>query len=308
MAVHVRPHVFVLVPLLLLVSVSFAHAQNLLANPSFDAVDTQGRPEHWDLFVMPMQGALGELDASPLGPPFAAKLFIPKEYPQDPANNWSQTIMAEFEGNSLRVSGSIRTDDATEAAIWLQFCRRNPFRVLGAYSNSAASPVRGTREWTSVSFVAEVPENTDFVVVRCVLLGKGTAWFDDLAVERIETEDTEESEESEEAKPEEPSPSVEPAAPDEHANELIEANAALRDALSSMTETNKSLITQIGQLQDELQSLRADIAASTKTVPQPESKPVPPPAEPAPTEVAPPKPKYGHPLVPKGYRESDEQP
>jgi hypothetical protein len=57
--------------------------------------------------------------------------------------------------------------------------------VIDAHSTSTDMPVYGTQDWQEVSMTVDVPEGTDFVTIRCVLMGTGSAWFDDIAVTRV---------------------------------------------------------------------------------------------------------------------------
>ena len=207
--------------LIILVAVS-ASAENLVANPGFE--DLAGdKPARWDHFVQPMPGAEARLSDTAHDGAYAVQLHIPAPYEKEPVNNWSQNIMGEFGGKTLRVSGYIRVEEAKEATIWLQLWRKKPWGVLGAASTSIDSPVYGTQDWQEVSMDVPVPEGADFVTLRCVLMGSGTAWFDDLSVTLAESETpavkTEEPAKSPESSPEVPDPEVDAAAENATASE-----------------------------------------------------------------------------------------
>lgn len=162
-------------------------AENLLANPGFE--DLAGdKPARWDQFVQPMPGAVATLTDTAHGGHYGVQLHIPTPYEKEPLNNWSQNIMGDFAGATLRVSGYIRVEEATEAALLVQLWRKKPWGVLGAATTSTDMPVYGTQDWQEVSLEVAVPEGVDFVTLRCILKGSGTAWFDDLSVTRVEGE------------------------------------------------------------------------------------------------------------------------
>jgi hypothetical protein len=157
-------------------------APNLLANGGFEAVIGQA-PRGWDLFLMPQEGAYGRADAEQaFEGGYAAVVHVPEPQPQHPVNNWSQNIVAPVAGKTLHLSGYIRTEQATEAAIWLQCWSVQPTRVIHAATTFDDHPMYGTREWNHVEMTVQVPPGTSFVTCRCVLRGTGTAWFDDLRV------------------------------------------------------------------------------------------------------------------------------
>jgi hypothetical protein len=164
-----------------------ASGENLLSNPGFETV-TNGEPAHWSLFLMPQAGSEARVDGPGLDSERAVSIHHATAYAQEPVNNWSQCVMGDWAGKTLRLTGHIKTDAAGEAALWLQCWSRSPWMVRGFVSTGIETPLTGSRDWTSVSAAVDVPSGTDFIVVRCVLLCAGTAWFDCLSLEEIETE------------------------------------------------------------------------------------------------------------------------
>jgi hypothetical protein len=159
-----------------------AHAQdNLLANPGFE--DLAGSmPARWDVFVQPSDGATGRLVDDAHTGKLAVQLQISQPYEQDPANNWSQSVLGEFGGKKMRLSGHIKVQDAEDATIWAQCWRKAPRKVVHIASTNQRAPVYGTKDWDEAFIEFDVPQNTDFIVVRCVIKGTGTAWFDDISL------------------------------------------------------------------------------------------------------------------------------
>lgn len=234
-----------------------AQAQNLVANPGFDQVGPMGMPKHWDLFIMPMDGAEGRLDTPALSEPYAAMLHNPEPYPKEPANNWSQVLLAPLEGKELLIAGNIRTQDATEASLWIQCFQKDPPRVLAAATTSTDTPVYGNTDWTPVEMKLKVPQGTRFLILRCVLQGRGTAWFDTLRVEE-RTAQEEGPAESTDTSPagedlEEPGIALEQSPSGEDTE-------AIRDALENLQALNEALRTQMQALETELADLRDELA------------------------------------------------
>lgn len=216
---------------------------NLLVNPSFTERGSLGRPLGWEVFVLPMDGATGRVDA-PDGSDPAAMLYNPAPYAEDPANNWSQSVVGDFEGSEIVLRGRIKTEDATEAALWLQCWDDSPAQVIAGATSAQVQSMSGTRDWTLVDLRLVAPSGTDFVMVRCVLRGEGRAWFDDLTLTAGTDLDLA------------PIPAVEPD--DEPPAELPDyaTNAALREAVAELQSSNRDLI-------ERLESLRAGAPDAT---------------------------------------------
>lgn len=262
-------------------------AENLLANPGFEQLDLQGRPSPWALYVMPLRGALGEVDDVAHDGSLSVKLRIAEPYDEEPVNNWSQVVIRDLAGKTLQLSGQLRVDEATEAAIWLQCFRRNPTRVVAAATTSVEWPVYGTRDWERIELTLDAPDDTDFVVVRCVLLGTGSAWFDSLEL-------------TAEEEVMEPLDALEPALEDEEkgrisrrmAREVVEVSGALKASIRELETSNATLVTRIGEIQRELARYREEMAAAR--VPQLE-------ADLESIRLN----QIRHPLVPRGYSDSE---
>lgn len=232
-----------------------ARASNLLLNPGFEELDG-GVPRHWHVYLMPMDGACAAADSEVAQEGAASvKIVVPRPYPVDPANNWSQNVEHRLAGKDVLLAGHIKTEQATDAAIWLQAFRKRPWALLQQSSTSATMPVGGTRDWTPVEMRVKVPEETDFVVVRCVLQGQGTAWFDGLRLEEASGATA-----APVATP--PQPAVPPSStapgvnPAPSATDTLEA---LRDANRALIETNNALREKLDALEKELRRLREQL-------------------------------------------------
>jgi hypothetical protein len=256
---------------------------NLLLNPSFEDLTPDGRPAHWSAFVMPQSGAFADADPLALDGSQAAMLHVPNLYDREPANNWSQVVLADVGGKDLILSGEIRTEAAGGAALWLQCFTRNPARVAAAATSAIDRPISGTSEWTTATVRVAAPKDTDFVVVRCVLKGQGSAWFDNL---RLEV-----------AQPNLPElPAFEPAEDSLAASasdtplrepDLLQLSKMLSQTIAELETSNSRILERVQRIQAELDRTRASSIEA-----------------PAPLEPA----VIRHPLVPHGSRPQGDHP
>lgn len=266
------------------------HGENLLANPDFEQV-WRGMPRQWKLFVMAQEGAEGRLDDEvAFSERHSVMLHTALAYEEEPANNWSQPVIADLAGKDLLVRGHIKTEEAAEAAIWVQCFRTGPdnrLQTLQAATTNKSTPVYGTTDWAPVEMRVRVPDGTDFVMFRCVLMGTGTAWFDDLLLAEEPAKEKDDSVDTDkdirESRQEEAA-----AAEKEALKSLLETNRVLVETSRVLRESNDALSRQVRALQEELQALREGLAAIEAQPPPEAPKPAPP--------VAP-----TPPLVPHGY-------
>ncbi|HPG69953.1 MAG TPA: cell division protein ZapB [Candidatus Hydrogenedentes bacterium] len=236
-----------------------AGAENLLENAGFEAWHG-AKAGPWKSFVMPQPGATAGRESTAHSGEWAAVLHTPQPYERDPANNWSQSVSRPLSGKRLVLSGFVKTREATEAALWLQ-CWRKPSTLVDFVTSSTSGPVSGTQDWRDVSASMKIPEGTDFVVVRCVLLGCGTAWFDDMALSEVEEPTAGLPEES---GPEEEAASVagaEPAVDRARIEQLLDAQATLKQTVNELQNTNDALMEQLWLLYEEVKDLRDEVGA-----------------------------------------------
>ncbi len=269
---------------LLLISMLFSPVpgENLLANPSFEESTSAGRPRGWSSFVMPQAGAFADVDPMSFGGQSAVMLHSPRPYADEPANNWSQVIVADVRGMSLEFSGYVRTEAAGEAALWLQCFQQAPTRVIAAQTSALNDPLTGTTDWTRLSTRVTAPNTTDFVVVRCVMKGAGSAWFDELRLdvvgERVDAPPLEAFE------PRDASQFEPPPAPGDSGGlkeaDLIQLSQALQRAVADLEASNAQIAERVRELQAQVQQSRETAGVVQETLAT-----------------------YGpHPLVPHGYR------
>lgn len=245
----------------LLLAALAAHADdNLLANSGFEEL-TGTQPARWDVFVQPRAGASGRLVDEAHTGQFAVQLQIAEPYEQDPANNWSQNVIGEFGGKKMRLGGQIKVQEAEDAMIWAQCWRKAPLKLLYTASTSHRAPVYGTKDWDEAFIEFDVPQNTEFITVRCVLKGTGTAWFDDITLTEIGTAPR---------KPELPEPPAEDA-PAVKKTDAASVKSDMKDGLKGyvrdqidlkrLEEENKLLRKNIDALKDTNTALEERIKA-----------------------------------------------
>lgn len=248
-----------------------AGAENLLRNPSFEVL-SNGAPADWSVFVQPKQGASSFLDQRVAKDGSnSVKLSIDSPYIEDPANNWSQNVLADVRGKRLRLTGSIKTQNATEAAIWVQCYSKSPLKLLSQESTSSKGLLTGTNDWTPVELTIDAPQDSDFVVVRCVLRFRGVAWFDALSLV------------AETAAPppalvlpgqvpaiKMPTPPSMPPVPEVKPSdaerkpptqsEIIQAHEELRKTNWQLRQSNAELLKQMDELRQQIEALKKQVA------------------------------------------------
>lgn len=248
-----------------------AAAQNLIQNPGFEEQGADA-PLGWHLYVEPQAGSEGaRVDATAYEGRWSVMLHNATAYAVETANNWSQNLLQPLARKTLHVSGAIKSEDATYAAIWVQCFRKQPWTVLLQRSTIDTKPISGTRDWTPVEMDVAVPGETDFVVVRCVLKGTGTAWFDGIQMsvkEEPAAKDTPVAEKPVKL-PEAPVMPVSPVQPsvpgssslgnNPSRDDIIATQSALREANEALRQSNQALADQLNTMRQQLQDLREEI-------------------------------------------------
>ena len=273
-----------------------AGAEDLLKNPGFEVV-SGGAPADWSVFVQPKDGASSFLDQRVAKEGSnSVKLSIATSYVEDPANNWSQNVLADVRGKRLHLKGYIKTDNATEAAIWVQCYSKATLKLIRQESTSAKGLLTGTVDWTPVEATIDAPLDTDFVVVRCVLRFRGMAWFDALSLEAeqqsgaaaLPGQAAPAPASAVTAMPTLPSmptlPHITPSAPSPSTsaltaapNDIAQAQDELRKMNWQLRQSNAELMKQLEELRKQIEDLKrqaSDTAAAAKQLKEEQSKPV----------------------------------
>lgn len=223
-------------------------SDNLLRNAGFED-GTGEQPAEWRSFVVPAEGveAVWDKNTRHAGER-SVMLRVETPYTDEVYNNWYQHIPSVPTGEKLVVSGYVKSEDVTEAAIWLQCWRDGSREVLRFATTSIASPIAGSVDWTLVKTSIVPPQETAFLTVRCVITGKGTAWFDDLRL-AAETE-------SERVSPPEKEPVKANNTDTDPFRELLEAHKTLLQTNKSLAEYANVLSEEIAKLREEINELR----------------------------------------------------
>ena len=221
---------------------------NLLKNAGLeDGSDAQ--PAGWRVFTVPAEGveALWDKNAHHSGKQ-SLMLHIETPYKDEVYNNWYQHVSPVTAGVKLLLSGYVRSKEVTEAAIWLQCWRDGSGEALRFATTSIAHPITGSVDWTRVETSIVPPPGTSFVTVRCVLAGKGTAWYDDLLLvpER----------EPDEPKPPEKTNAKPKGADTDTLNALLEAHKILLETNKSLAENASLMMDELAKIRDELNQLK----------------------------------------------------
>jgi hypothetical protein len=237
-------------PLPLVVAIQQAHcaeegAANLLRNAGFEN-GADGKPDEWHGFVAPADGAKAVWDELVhRSGKRSAMLHIETPYAEEVYNNWYQHVKVIPVAKQLNLSGYIRSEDVTDAALWLQCWREGSQEVLRFATTSVGHSISGTVDWTQVKTSIVPPPETAFLTVRCVIAGKGRAWFDDLQLVAEQQSRRNASEQK--------------AAEDKARMAEREAFKELLEAHKTLLEVNKDLTENTGLLMDEVSRLRAEL-------------------------------------------------
>jgi len=117
-------------------------------------------------------------------------IAIASDHPEQPvAYNWTRTVRGWEVGQTYELTGWIRAENLTETAwIVVQFWNLEYEEMVGFATTQGDHPVRGTRDWTKVGQVFEIPRETDEVRIRAGIAAPdnrgGQVWFDDIQVRR----------------------------------------------------------------------------------------------------------------------------
>lgn len=95
-----------------------------------------------------------------------------------------QTIDASaYRGKRMRLSGYLRTRDATGAAMWMRLDGSGQ-RVVG-FDNMSDRSLRGTTDWKRCDIVLDVPDSARTIAFGFLLEGKGEVLADDFRLEEV---------------------------------------------------------------------------------------------------------------------------
>ncbi len=229
---------------LFLFSLSFiSNSENLVKNPGFEE-QTNKTPAFWSLFVKPQEGSFGKIDNNTYHTgENSALLNNAMNYPREPMNNWSQRIFLKANDNpNLHLEAWIKSQNVSRSYLLLQFWKQTPAQLLESKNTEIIS---GTNDWGKVSLETPITKGTDFLMLRCVIEGVGSAWFDDIYLSYSNEEEVNEEKINEKDIEKE----IEKV--QEKMEELKQENIQLQEKINYLEESNK-------QLKDELQRLMSE--------------------------------------------------
>ncbi len=246
----------VMQPFIALVGMSDAQcaeeeSENLLSNAGFES-GTNGQPDIWRYFVAPADGAEALWnEVIHRSGKRSAMLHIETPYAEEVYNNWYQHVKVTPVPQQLNLSGYIRSKDVTDAALWLQCWRESSPEVLRFATTSVGHPVNGTVDWTRVETSIVPPPETSFLTVRCIIGGKGSAWFDDLQLVAEKERDT--------IPPAQTTDDRAKKVDQDAFKELLEAHKTLLQVNKDLAENTRLLMEEVARLRQELNGLKLSL-------------------------------------------------
>jgi hypothetical protein len=223
----------------------------MLISPAAVGLTLDGSPAHWDVFIMPGNNAIGRSDSVMHDGYYSVLLHTPNAYAKDPINNWSQVIYDNLIDIPLTLTGSIRTEEVGEAAFWIQCFSKKRSRILASATSSTNKTLSGTHGWTQVSAEITPPPGTDFIMVRCVIQGKGKAWFDSLSLSVVDPVALEAPIEDIVTEP--------LVAPGLSTEDFMAASKIMQDTIARLELTNQALLKELTEIQKDLDQYRREV-------------------------------------------------
>lgn len=95
-------------------------------------------------------------------------------------------VAADYLGKRVRFKGFVKTKDVTGtgAGLWLRIddARNRPLQM----DNMEKRSIKGSTDWTEVSIVVDVPQQSDSFLIGVLLVGKGRMWISGLSFEVVD--------------------------------------------------------------------------------------------------------------------------
>lgn len=161
--------------------------ENLVFNSSFEMGSEFGGPaEGWDTPNCPEGGINQPTARKARTGRFCHQIAVPKEA----SVTWyqvTQEIVGASSGQTLTLSVYVQTENVHDGAG--AYCSINCFNIAGsriAYFDAQAKITGTVTQWQRQSVTATIPRGTTRVLVILTLHGRGTAYFDDVQLEKGE--------------------------------------------------------------------------------------------------------------------------
>lgn len=90
-------------------------------------------------------------------------------------------IPMRYKGDSITLTGSVKTKDVRKGFAGL-IMRVDGLNNSSVFENSSSKEISGTNDWMRYSITLPIIKNAQYIFVGGILVGKGTAWFDDFEI------------------------------------------------------------------------------------------------------------------------------
>ena len=167
----------------LFAALSAGAAPDLLPNGSFEEAEANGAVSGWtpDTAGMTTVSFARDSEVKRSGGASASITISSNDNPSWPAFCFALPVQP---GQSYTVGAWIRTRDVVRVAyVATDFLDAKRERVTFASGGTISGT---TDDWKQVSVVAQIPKGAVSMVVKLILYGSGTAWFDDVTLVRDE--------------------------------------------------------------------------------------------------------------------------
>lgn len=216
------------------------YSENLIRNSGFEEEGNNSVPLYWSLFVQPQEGSFGKIDKKIFhSGKNSVYLNNTNSYSREPMNNWSQRLSISVSRKKrVHFEGWIKTENVSKSYFLIQFWKQNPAHIIDSKKTEILA---GTNNWKKMTEEIEVPEMVDFVVVRCVIEGTGSAWFDDVSLDYIDEQNEESKDNTVTGKEENENIEDGIKKIEQRLEELLKENTQLREKIKILEEENKKI-------------------------------------------------------------------
>ena len=157
----------------------FETGENLIFNSDFES-EIDGEPTYWFKAWVPVDNLTMAWDNTfKHGGSRSLSISNTHDYEETVCNNWAQTINKVPIDQIVELSGWVRTIDAESVVMVIQCWDKNN-NMVGFGTTQSTTNITGITDWKQYTASVKVPNDTDNIIVRLVLTGKGQVWFDDV--------------------------------------------------------------------------------------------------------------------------------
>ena len=162
-------------------SPQFETGENLLYNSDFES-EIEEEPAYWYKALIPVDNLTMAWDDTIIyDGNRSVSISNTHEYDEEVSNNWAQTIYQIPIGRIIVLSGWVKTVDAESVVMVIQCWDKNQ-NIIGFGTTQTTTEINGTTDWEQYTASVLVPVDTESIIVRLALTGKGQVWFDDVTL------------------------------------------------------------------------------------------------------------------------------